>query len=300
MIFANLASQKTPPLIEVHGQRLVPTTSEEFHELIDRARAFLEKSGVRPGDRVALLAPNSVKWVACDLAILASGAISVPLYHRQDPKELVFMANDCQPKLLIASNNILVNTIRRQWSGPLVSYDEIFRTSPRAFPLHSIRSKDPVTIVYTSGTSGNPKGAVINCGNIDYMLEQTTSRLRMATGRNSPNDRVFHYLPVCFMGSRIMLWTQLYRGNPLMLSTDISNLAEEIGTANPEYFLNVPTLLERIRSGVTQKTPRKRGARFVVVPNGASLSIDSQKYREKHTVFDLRISGALRRNPTLV
>ncbi|MFH1262176.1 MAG: AMP-binding protein, partial [Pseudomonadota bacterium] len=254
-ILTRLRSSTADPIVEVHGKKLVPMTAAELLDRIARARSFLEAGDVRVGDRVVLLAPNSANWVACDLAILASGAISVPLYSRQDPKELAFMARDCAPKLLIAADRTLADSMQREWNNPcrIVTFDELFRTAPADLPIDEIRSNDPVTIVYTSGTSGDPKGAILTCGSVDYMLAQTASRLRLATGKNGGTERVFHYLPVCFMGSRILLWTQLLRGNPLHLSTDLSNLQEELATAEPEYFLNVPALLERIRSGVDQK-----------------------------------------------
>jgi long-chain acyl-CoA synthetase len=73
------------------------------------------------------------------------------------------------------------------------------------------------------------------------------------SGAGRTEDRVFHYLPFCFAGSRIMLWSQLQRGNPLMMSTDLTNLQQELQTAAPHYCLNVPALLERIRNGVVQR-----------------------------------------------
>jgi len=69
----------------------------ELRDLITRARSFLSSRGLRLGDRCALLAPNSVSWVATDLAIMAEGLIVVPLYSRQAPDELVAMMKDCEP-----------------------------------------------------------------------------------------------------------------------------------------------------------------------------------------------------------
>jgi long-chain acyl-CoA synthetase len=259
-IFSELSRARAyDPVIEVHGRELVATRNVTLLEWVDRARAFLNRAGVSPGDRVVILAPNSTRWVACDLAILASGAVSVPLYSRQDAKELAFMAADCRPSLVITSDDVLAAQLKRAWPRPcrIVTFDELFATLPATSPVHAIGPGDPVTIVYTSGTSGDPKGAVITRGNVDYMLERTISRLRAATGSDRNDDRVFHYLPVCFMGSRILLWTQLYRGNPLMLSTDLTNLKEELAAARSEYFLNVPALLERIRAGVTEQMRAK-------------------------------------------
>ncbi|HLG21073.1 MAG TPA: AMP-binding protein [Bdellovibrionota bacterium] len=270
-ILGNLEkSTADPAVIEVYGQTSAPTTRAQLKEMVERARVYLATAGVRAGDRVALLAPNSTRWVACDIAILASGAICVPLYSRQDPKELAYIARDCQPKLLIAGDETLAEAIRREWETPsaIVTFEKIFTAENRPAEIHKITPEEPVTIVYTSGTSGDPKGAVITCGNVDYMLHQTISRLRQATGRDTTTDRVFHFLPVCFMGSRIMLWTQLYRGNPVMLSTDLSNLVQEVATADPNYYLNVPAVLERIRNGVNAKLKEKGGVALRLYKKG--------------------------------
>ena len=90
------------------------------------------------------------------------------------------------------------------------------------------------------------------------MLSCTTARLDQLMGPRDVPDRVFHYLPFCFAGSWILLLSCLSRTSVLTMSMDLTKLAEEIGVAAPNYFLNVPTLLERIRAGV-EGNIRKRG-----------------------------------------
>jgi long-chain acyl-CoA synthetase len=248
-------------LIEVHGKALQPTSAEAFLGLYARARGYLRSIGVKPGDRVALLAPNRTRWVACDLAILAEGAIVVPLYSRQDPRELAVMVRDCSPVVTLAADAALADALRAAWPehGRVALWDEVFAASPIDAPPHALQQGDPVTIIYTSGTSGEPKGVVLTRANVDYMVPQTVDALAAIRPQSGAQDRVFHFLPLCFAGSRIMLWTQLYRGNPLMLSTDLANLVQEMGTADPHYYLNVPAVLERIRTGVGAKINERGG-----------------------------------------
>lgn len=264
-------------LLEVHGKTLQPTSAQAFLRLVAQARGYLRAIGVRPGDRVALLAPNRTKWVACDLAILAEGAIVVPLYSRQDPRELAVMVRDCAPVVTLASDAALADALRAAWPEHtrVALWDEVFAAAHSAPPTslvteppHLLKPDDPVTIIYTSGTSGEPKGVVLTRANVDYMVPQTVDALAAIqphgpSGPRGPEaraeDRVFHFLPLCFAGSRIMLWTQLYRGNPLMLSTDLANLVQEMGTADPNYYLNVPAVLERIRNGVGAKIAERGG-----------------------------------------
>src|SRR5881396_4169948 len=101
------------------------------HDLLNRvaqARAFLAGRNLGKGDRCALLAPNSINWVAMDLAIMAEGLIVVPLYSRQAPAELIAMMKDCSPSLICCDDAILRDVIVQQWpeAPPQVLFSEIF------------------------------------------------------------------------------------------------------------------------------------------------------------------------------
>ena len=238
-------------LIEVHGEALEPAPGSEIAALVARARGALRTRGVKPGDRVVLLAPNGVRWAASDLAILGEGAIVVPMYARQDPAELVEMMHDCDPRAVIVPGADLGDAIAAHWpEAPLLPFEALFAGEPVDERPRERADDDVVTIIYTSGSTGVPKGVMLTAGNVAHMLPCTATALERMTGRPAGNDRVFHYLPFCFAGSRILLWTCLLRANPLMVSTDLDDLARELGTARPNYFLNVPVLLDRIRNGV--------------------------------------------------
>jgi len=147
---------------------------------VSQARRFLAGKGLRKGDRCALLAHNSIEWVAMDLAIMAEGLIVVPLYARQAPAELVAMMKDCSPSLLCCSDVTLRDAITQHWpeAPPQFLFDEIF-TGARDLALDRLQlaESDPVTIIYTSGTSGEAKGVVLTAGNVAHMLGCTSGRL---------------------------------------------------------------------------------------------------------------------------
>jgi long-chain acyl-CoA synthetase len=217
---------------------------------------------LKKGDRCALLAANSVRWVATDLAIVAEGFVAVPLYARQAPGELVAMMKDCAPALLCCGDATLRQSVAQHWPDAprTVVFDDIFAAEAAAEPPSpvALAAGDPVAIVYTSGTSGEAKGVVLTAGSVDFILQSTSQRLDALMAGHQGQERVFHYPPFCFAASWIMLLTCLQRGNLLMMAIDLSTLAADMRAAAPDYFLNVPVLLERMRAGIDEQL-RKTG-----------------------------------------
>jgi long-chain acyl-CoA synthetase len=252
-------------LREIRGEQFVSVTGADLLEQVRCVRAFLRKSGMQAGDRCALLAPNSIRWVVFDLALMAEGLIVVPLYSRQSPAELAGIMKDCQPKLYFASESTLGEGVVQVWPDAprYVLFDEVLQhtvPSPSRFDAPNPRQdSDIVTIIYTSGTSGEPKGVCLTVGNLNHMLGCTTARLEqlMRQRQASSPDRVFHYLPFNFAASWLLLLSCLTRETILTLSTDLNQLADEIRRAAPHYFLNVPTLLERVRRAVEDNLSKR-------------------------------------------
>jgi long-chain acyl-CoA synthetase len=247
-------------LREIHGEQFVTATGRELLDQVRGIRAYLRNAGLRPGDRCALLAPNSIRWAAFDLALMAEGLIVVPLYARQSPAELAAMMCDSQPKLLFSSDSALGDTAMQAWKDDpanavrRVLFDHALQ---QPAPTQSIpdapnprADSDIVTIIYTSGTSGEAKGVCLTSANVTHMLSCTTERLDQLMGQTPEPDRVFHYAPFNFAASWILLLSCLSRESVLTLPTDLTKLPDEIRLSAPHYFLNVPTLLERVRRGV--------------------------------------------------
>jgi long-chain acyl-CoA synthetase len=271
--------ERTPDkviLSEVHENGFVSTTCGQLGTAISQVRLALKEAGLQRGDRCALLAPNSSRWVTLDLAIMAEGGIVVPLYSRQSPSELASMMKDCAPKLLVCADEELKQSILSVWPNApkTLLYLDVFPSNVGkqlsvGRPV-SLSADSPVAIIYTSGTSGDAKGVVLNAGNLSFMVQRTTARLQeLMTGVSKDgDDRVFHYLPFCFAGSWILLLTCLYRNNALMMSMDLNKLADELKVATPHYLLNVPALLDRIRNGILSQLKKKGGLALTLFEKG--------------------------------
>lgn len=257
-IFASLErSGDAVVLQEMRDGQTLPLTARQLLAQVLVARAYLRRLRLKKDDRCALLAHNSMQWVAMDLAIMAEGLTVVPLYERQAPAELVAMMKDCWPAVIACGEPALAEAIVEAWpeAPPHFCFENVFSTTrePVENPALAVAEKDVATIIYTSGTSGEAKGVMLSAGNVAYMLGCTSGRLDRLMKKRPGQESVFHYLPLCFAGSWIMMLTSLSRGSKLTLNTDLGKIAAEMRLASPDYFLNVPALLERMRKGIDEQ-----------------------------------------------
>src|SRR5271154_3636033 len=196
-IFSQLqAAADTRILAEIREGEVTGVTGTELLELIRKARTFVASKGLRKGDRCGLLAANSIRWVAMDMALMAEGLIVVPLYSRQAPAELVAMMKDSTPSLVCCGDAALRDGIAEGWAEepPQVLFDEIFAGFDGVqLDRPQVEKDDPVTIIYTSGTSGEAKGVVLTAANVGFMLDRTAERLGELTAGSTEQGRMFHF-----------------------------------------------------------------------------------------------------------
>lgn len=256
------ASSDQTILTELREEGPIAATGRDLLAKIAQARAFLSQRGFKKGDRVALLAGNGIHWIVMDLAIIAEGLIVVPLYSRQAPSELVAMMKDCSPLLICCGDLSLRDSILQIWpqAPPQVLFDQIFTAEMstagdppprRAFDSHA--DSDLVAIIYTSGTSGEAKGVMINSANVAHILQCTSEHLDILMNRRPGQDRVYQWAPLNFAAAWITTLTGLLRGSQTFMNTDLNRLAKEIREVQPDYFVNVPALLERVRRAVDEQ-----------------------------------------------
>lgn len=286
-------------LREIRGQDFVSVTGRELLDLVARARAALRQSGLQPGERCALLGPNSIQWAALDFALMAEGAIVVPLYSRQAAPELAAMMKDCGPRFLFVSDPTLGSAVVEVWpdAPARMTFAEVFERTSAGKPIaggpNPRNDDDLVTIIYTSGTSGEPKGVCLNTRNLNHMLSCTTAWMDRLERNEREPIRAFQYLPFNFAASWIVMLSCLSRETVLSLSTDLNKVADEIRLSAPNFFFNVPTLLERVRR-VVEDALSKRDALIQAIYRNARAAWQRQKEQEPHT-FDSLWLGAARK-----
>jgi long-chain acyl-CoA synthetase len=274
----------TRVLAEIRDGQITGVSGNELLELVRGARSFIASKNLKKGDRVGLLAPNSIRWVAVDLALMAEGLIVVPLYSRQAPVELVAMMKDSTSSVLCCADASLRDGITETWpeAPPQILFDEIFSalediklSAPQA------QSDTPVTIIYTSGTSGEAKGVVLTASNVGFMLERTSERLQQLMAGSTAQDRIFHYLPFTFAASWIALLTFLKRRSLVTINTDLTKIATDMRIVAPDYFLNVPQLLERMRRAVDEQLWQTGGVVQAIYSRAKAAWVRKQEHQSE-------------------
>lgn len=284
-------------LREIRGEQFTGVTGRELLEQVGRVRGFLRGLGLKPGERCALLGNNSIEWVAVELALMAEGAIVVPLYARQAAAELAGMMKDCSPRFLFVGDAEMGESVANVWAEapPRIRLADAIKPGSNVNVSggpNARKNEDLVTVIYTSGTSGESKGVCLNTGNLNHIVGCTTGWMDRLDWKSKNPVQVFQYLPFNFAASWIVMLSCLSKNTELTLSTDLNKLADEIRLSAPNYFFNVPTLLERVRRGVEDGIS-KRGTLIRKIYRNACAAWDERKEGEGGGGFWFSVGQAL-------
>ena len=226
----------------------------------------LVEAGVKPGDHVVLLSPNRLEWLYCDFAIQAAGAVAVPIYSGTVPDVAQTIVANCDAVMAIVSDSKMAGKLKA--TGALRSIvtmdDDIARwvTQPPKHEnevitrLEALRPDDVCTIVYTSGTTGDPKGA-----ELAHRSLVDVSRAVLKVHPLSQSDTTLSWLPFSHVFERINgTVTMLLLGGEIWLSRGVEHLTDDLVDVQPTILLSVPRVYEKMHAAVTG---RVREASFI-------------------------------------
>ena len=249
-----------------------------WRQVDDQARRLasaLLALGCAPGDRVALLSKNCAEWFVSDLAIMMAGLVSVPLYPLQSAESIAYVLEHAQCKVILLGKlddaDKLEAGIGPQLTRIALPYPTLacahdwHSLLARHAPLQTLAEQQPeqvLTLVYTSGTTGNPKGVMLSVQAMAYTSANACAELCM-----SPQDRFFSFLPLSHVAERFMVeFNSLYCGAPVAFVESMESFASDLRHVRPTVFFAVPRLWTRFQQGVLEKLPQAKLARLLRIP----------------------------------
>jgi long-chain acyl-CoA synthetase len=243
---------------------------------IARMRAAFRNEGLKAGERVAIMLKNGVAWVVADQGAYAHGLVPVPLFVDDRPDNVAFILNDSEVQVLIIDGEEhwkRLKTVKDQLGGlkrivtlkpiadegepRLVHIDKWLPADAGTIERPPIKGSDLATIVYTSGTTGRPKGVMLSHRN---MLSNAQAGL--AVYEVYPEDVFLSFLPLSHMFERTCgYYLNIISGSTVAFARSVPQLAEDLKTIQPTVLMSVPRIFERFLSAINDQLKKSSPAK---------------------------------------
>jgi len=277
IFFAAVARNLDQIMLYREAGKWLPISSREFGQHVARTAHALHAWGIQPGDRIAILSENRPEWPTADMARLLLKAVTVPLYTTLTPEQTAFVLGDAGCRMIFLSSDrqlhkvlsilpqtpiekiIVMDSI--EFNGDLAPFAGKCVTMAQMMSAGSddlgaelearARASTPddlATIVYTSGTTGASKGAMLTHGNIASNIQCSLLGFDMQPGLTS-----ISFLPLCHITARHVDFAMLYHGVTLAYCPFIERLPEVLQEVRPTLFVAVPRVYEKIYAQAEQK-----------------------------------------------
>jgi long-chain acyl-CoA synthetase len=275
---ARLARER-PHAVALREKRLGIWEETTWQAYLSRVAAVAHKLwdlGVRPGEHVAIISDNRPEWLYADLAAQALGARSVGIYQTNPKTEVCYVLQHCAATVLICEDQEQVDKVVAvaaqtprlrhivvidprgtraytdprllSWASLLADGQALHRTDPGFLVrrLAELDPRQPAIVVYTSGTTGQPKGAMLSSANVVALGQAAAS----ATGARTC-DSILSYLPLCHVAEKIFsLFVPLHTGAVVHFGESIETVRQDLVEVSPTIFLGVPRIWEKMRMQV--------------------------------------------------
>ncbi|MFH1313837.1 MAG: long-chain fatty acid--CoA ligase [Candidatus Eisenbacteria bacterium] len=257
---------------EDHAYRRI--SYREMSDSVNMAASAITRLGISKGDRVAIFSHNRPEWIIVDLAVLKIGAIVVPVYPTLSPAAVKHILTDSGTRLVFVEDAGLLSSIRDAETeipcletiavfdttgidsdADVIGFDELINR--RGEPLSEEPTEEPstvlesdiATIVYTSGTTGVPKGALLSHGNVLSNALTSIKRFRI-----TPNDVFLSFLPLCHMFEKTCgHYTMLFAGATVAYAKNLASIVDDVQAVRPTILIVVPRLVEKIFEAVEER-----------------------------------------------
>ncbi|MCL4116626.1 UNVERIFIED_CONTAM: hypothetical protein GTU68_028867 [Idotea baltica] len=266
------------------GKRFLDVSNRDLLERVRDLAKGLIAIGVVPGERIALMSNTRLEWLIVDLAITAVRAVTVPIYETSSPAQIEWILHDSGASLLVVGTDAMAERAAPIVASTPACRDDVIviatggvemvayagRTVTDArldAVIASITPNDMATIMYTSGTTGRPKGCVLTHKNLRSNVHQISDALH---GTVDASDTCLLFLPLAHILTKSAALFCLEQRVKLVFSTSLKNLPEEFLLAKPTLIAAVPRIFEKVYARAQhQAEATRKGAIFERAANTA-------------------------------
>ncbi|WP_432851726.1 AMP-dependent synthetase/ligase [Amycolatopsis sp. CA-161197] len=292
-------------------------TAKDFADQVAAVAKGLIAAGIGHGDRVALMSKTRYEWTLIDFAIWAAGAVTVPIYETSSPEQVHWILSDSAAKAVLVETDThrksvdairdRLITLQHTWQieGASPAVDELTALGAEVTDddLHARRREvgagELATIVYTSGTTGRPKGVELTHRNL---LAEIRADIEAFPELMEQGNSLLCFLPLAHILARAIAVTALSARVTLGHTPDVKNLVADLGTFRPTFVVAVPRVFEKVYNSAKQKAHSEgKGKIFDAAEATAvdySHAVDKGSVafglRAKHLVFDKLVYSKLR------
>ncbi len=244
-------------LFKKNGDQWQGKTFQKIGLDITKILSSLKTLGIKKKDRVFLLSSNRIEWVEFDIAIMQLGGITVPSFVTNNSSDNNYIIKDCSPKVIVLENEKIYEKNKSflknfnqskiiiiEKSDKFLDYSSIISRKTVKLFLPKLMRNEISTIIYTSGTSGNPKGVVLSH---KALLHNLFAALEIIKEFNIHDERFISFLPLSHSYERMAgLYFPLLIGAEIFFCSSLDKLMKEIKEVKPSIFSGVPRLFENI------------------------------------------------------
>ncbi|HWE88652.1 MAG TPA: long-chain fatty acid--CoA ligase [Pseudonocardiaceae bacterium] len=300
----------------------VDVTARDFAAQVSAVAKGFVAAGLRAGDRICLMARTRYEWTLLDYAIWAAGCVTVPIYETSSAEQVEWILSDSGARAVVvesaAHRSVLdgvvdrVSEVRHVWQidGPAAvdapgAIDELtalggwVSDEDLRARRHAVRADDLATIVYTSGTTGRPKGCELTHHNL---LAEARANINAFPQLMTPGHSLLIFLPLAHVLARVLVVTNVYARVTVGHTMDVQNLLPDLATFRPTSIVAVPRVFEKVYNSAKQKAHSEGKGKIFDAAEAIAVEYSQARdtggpglgLRLRHALFDRLVFTKLR------